>query len=46
MKESKLDCEFGGDIRNDCDGCAYSTEYHCVNGQCVKREVDENGNSN
>lgn len=32
-------CEFGGDARNDCEGCVYSKEYHYdkKTGECVKR---------
>ena len=34
------ECEFGGDIKNDCDGCAYSIEYHYFNGECIKRGTE------
>jgi len=32
-------CEFDGDVSNDCEGCAYSSEYHYnkETGECVKR---------
>lgn len=30
-------CPFGGDITNDCTDCAYSGDYHFVNGECVER---------
>ena len=32
------DCPLGGDITNDCEGCAYSGDYHFVDGECVRRE--------
>lgn len=31
------ECPCGGDSTNDCDGCDYSGDYHCVNGECVER---------
>jgi hypothetical protein len=31
-------CPLGGDIANDCAGCAYAWEYHYVGGECVRRE--------
>lgn len=30
-------CPMGGDIANDCDGCAYSGDYHFANDGCRKR---------
>lgn len=30
-------CPLGGDETNDCAGCAYSEDYHFVNGECVRR---------
>ena len=32
------DCPLGGDTTDDCADCVYSCDYHCVNGECVKRE--------
>lgn len=37
----ELECPLGGDETNDCADCAYSCDYHFVNGECVRRE-DEN----
>ena len=34
----KNECPLGGDIENDCADCAYSCDYHFVDGECVKRE--------
>ena len=34
-------CLFGGDETNDCADCAYSGDYHFVNGECVRREEVE-----
>lgn len=31
------ECPCGGDSTNDCEGCDYSGDYHCVNGECVER---------
>lgn len=31
------ECPNGGDSTNDCVGCVGSVDYHCVNGECVKR---------
>lgn len=31
-------CPLGGDETNDCEGCAYSCDYHFVNGECVRRD--------
>lgn len=30
------------DIRNDCDGCKYSEEFHYYNGRCVRRKTKDN----
>lgn len=35
------DCPLGGDITNDCADCAYSCDYHYVNGECIRREEEE-----
>lgn len=32
------DCPLGGDISNDCEGCAYACDYHFVDGECIRRE--------
>ncbi len=32
------ECPFNGDPNNDCEGCAYSGDYHFENGECVKRK--------
>ena len=37
----KLSCPNGGDESDDCEGCAYSVDYHFVNGECVRRNLDE-----
>lgn len=31
-------CELGGDITNDCADCAYSCDYHWLDGHCVLRD--------
>lgn len=31
-------CPLGGDITDDCAGCAYAGDYHFVNGDCVRRD--------
>lgn len=36
--EDDLLCPLGGDETDDCDGCAYSLDYHFVDGECVRRE--------
>ena len=33
-------CPSGGDETNDCADCAYSGDYHFVNGECVRREEE------
>ena len=30
-------CPLGGDPYNDCEGCAFSMDYHFENGKCVSR---------
>lgn len=40
-----LQCPLGGDETNDCEDCAYSGDYHFVNGECLQRDEpqpDEN----
>lgn len=34
-------CPMGGDASNDCEGCVYSEDYHCVNGECVLRKTED-----
>lgn len=34
------ECPEGGDASEDCKDCVYSAEYHCVNGECVRRTED------
>ena len=41
VKEIKLQCPLGGDETDDCADCAYSCDYHFVNGECVIREENE-----
>ncbi len=36
-----FDCPFGGDETDDCADCAYSGDYHFVDGECVEREPNE-----
>lgn len=36
-----IECPLGGDETDDCADCAYSCDYHFVNGECVKREENE-----
>ena len=38
-QSDECQCPLGGDEHHDCDGCAYSGDYHFVNGECVEREV-------
>lgn len=33
-------CPLGGDPTDDCKDCAYATEYHLVDGECVRRTSD------
>jgi hypothetical protein len=35
-----LNCPEGGDAIDDCADCVYGAEYHCVNGECVRRTED------
>lgn len=45
MKDERIDkCPCGGDIDNDCAGCAYSGNYHYdpKSGACVARPEDTN----
>ena len=35
------ECPLGGDIANDCAGCAYADGYHYIDGECVGREESE-----
>lgn len=35
------ECPFGGDETDDCADCAYASDYHFVNGECVRREENE-----
>lgn len=42
-KESKVNeqwfkCPLGGDETDDCADCAYSADYHFVDGECVLRD--------
>ena len=34
------ECPYGGDVTDDCEGCAYSGDYHfdTESGDCVARE--------
>ena len=38
--EDTNDCPLGGDVANDCDGCAYSGDYYYdeKSGECVRRK--------
>ena len=36
--ERKCKCPNGGDEADDCADCAYSPDYHFVDGECVKRK--------
>lgn len=36
--EEECKCPLGGDETNDCADCAYSCNYHFVNGECIRRE--------
>lgn len=35
--DSDDECPLGGDISDDCAGCAYAPDYHYVNGECIRR---------
>lgn len=41
VDESEADdeCPLGGDTTDDCADCAYSGDYHFVNGECIRRGV-------
>lgn len=41
MSDKKEVCPLGGDISNDCAECIYYCDYHYVNGECVRREQEE-----
>lgn len=43
IKNLNLECDLGGDIANDCGDCAYSIDYHFVDGDCIEREEIEYG---
>lgn len=34
------ECPNEGDSRDDCEGCIYSGDYHCVDGECVRRDEE------
>ena len=36
--ELQCGCPLGGDKTDDCADCAYSEDYHYVNGECVRRD--------
>lgn len=38
VMSNELNCPFGGDETDDCDGCAYCGDYHYVDGECKQRE--------
>ena len=38
IMSNELRCPFGGDETDDCDGCAYSGDYHYVDGECKQRD--------
>lgn len=42
MNIKNNECPFNGDVANDCNDCAYSSDYHYMNGECVERSTDEN----
>ena len=35
--EAQIKCPLGGDETDDCADCAYSIDYHFVDGECVRR---------
>ena len=37
--ESQFKCPLGRDETDDCADCAYSADYHFVNGECVRRQT-------
>ena len=36
-KEPEFSCPLGGDETNDCADCAYSGDFHYVDGECCRR---------
>lgn len=40
-QKQRLGCPLGGDESNDCGECAYSPDYHYVDGECVRRDDNE-----
>lgn len=38
---AECQCPNGGDETDDCADCAYSCDYHFVNGECVRREENK-----
>jgi hypothetical protein len=41
MKNKFLECQLGGDITNNCEGCDYSGEYSFFYGECIVRNKAE-----
>ena len=39
-EDTEFQCPLGGDETNDCADCAYSGDYHFVNGECIRREEE------
>ena len=40
-RDKFLECPLGGDETNDCADCIYSVDYHFVDGNCVKRNKQD-----
>lgn len=40
INEPECKCPLGGDEANDCADCAYSCDYHFVDGECVRRKEE------
>lgn len=40
-ENSSFGCPLGGDETDDCADCAYSCDYHFVDGECIRREENE-----
>ena len=40
-QDGECQCPFDGDITDDCADCAYSCDYHFVDGECVRREQEQ-----
>ena len=40
-----LECPLGGDEINDCADCIYSIDYHFADGECVKRDKQDNSHN-